>query len=108
MNLQSLLPIVSQIFGRDVSTEAHMLHRGYEATGRALNPEGQKFVKGHWRGLADFMETNEGRAAIIGFVNAWIIATYPQLAPPPQPELPRLQLPEAAPVTPEPPSGLLS
>ena len=108
MNLQSLLPFVSTVVGRDVTTEAQMLHRGYEAVGKAMNPEGQKFIIGHWRGLADFMESPAGRDAIVGFVNAWIVGTYPQLAPPEKPEIPQLNLPEAPVSQPEPPSALLT
>ena len=108
MNLQSLLPFVSTVVGRDVTTEAQMLHRGYEAVGRSMNPEGQKFIKGHWRGLADFMETPAGRDAIVGFVNAWIVGTYPQLAPPPKAEVPILNIPEAPASEPEAPTALLT
>jgi len=108
MNYQMLLPFVSQVLGRDVSTEAGLLHRGYEAVGRSMSPEGQKFIVGHWRGLADFMESPAGREAIVGFVNAWIINTYPQLAPPSKPEIPQINLPEPPTVEAEPPPGLLT
>lgn len=108
MNYQTLLPFVSQVLGRDVTAEAGMLHRGYEAVGRSMSPDGQKFIVGHWRGLADFMETPAGRDAIVGFVNAWIVGTYPQLAPAPKPEIPQLQLPEPPVILAEPPPGLLS
>ncbi|AXC36515.1 hypothetical protein HOT57_gp71 [Pseudomonas phage phCDa] len=108
MNLQTLLPFVSSVVGRDVTAEAQMLNRGYEAVGKAMSPEGQKFIIGHWRGLADFMESPAGRDAIVGFVNAWIVGTYPQLAPPPKPEIPRLNLPEAPASQPEPPPSLLT
>lgn len=108
MNLQTLLPFISSVVGRDVTAEANMLNRGYEAVGRSMSPDGQKFIVGHWRGLADFMETPAGREAIVAFVNAWIVGTYPQLAPPPPTEIPKLNIPEAPVVTAEPPPGLLT
>lgn len=108
MNMQQLLPIISQVVGRDVSGEVNLFVRSREALGRALNPEGQRFVLGHWRQLPDFMESQAGRDAMIAFINAWIVGTYPQLAPPPQTTVPQLQVPELPAIAPEPPSALLS
>lgn len=106
MNIQTLLPFVNQITGRDWSAEAHLFIRSRESFGRAIGPEGQKFVLGHWKQLANFLETDAGAKACKEFANAWAINLYPQLAPPPKVEVPQLAVPEIPQPAPEPPTKL--
>ena len=106
MNIQTLLPLVAQITGKDWTAEAHLFVRSRESFGRALGAEGQKFVLGHWRHLPDFLESEAGQKAAQAFTNAWAIHLYPQLAPPPKVEIPKVEVPEMPAVTPEPPTAL--
>lgn len=106
MNIQSLLPLVTQITGKDWTAEAHLFIRSRESFGRALGAEGQKFVLGHWRHLADFLESEAGQKAATEFTNAWAISLYPQLTPPPKPDFPKVEVPELPQVDPEPPAAL--
>lgn len=71
MNIRQLLPYANQLFGRDITNEVEGFFSAREAVGKALNPEGQKFVIDHWRGLADFMHTPAGQAAIVTFMESW-------------------------------------
>lgn len=106
MNIQTLLPFVNQVTGRDWTSEAHLFIRSRESFGRAIGPEGQKFVLGHWKQLADFLESPAGAKASKEFANAWAVHLYPQLAPPPQVTVPQLSVPEVPTAVAEPPTAL--
>ena len=101
-----MLPFIQQVTGKDFTAEANLFIRSRESFGRAIGPEGQKFVLGHWKQLADFLETEAGQKACKEFANSWAIALYPQLAPPPKPEMPKIELPAVPVVQPEAPAGL--
>lgn len=103
MNLQTMLPIASQIVGRDLTHELKLFLDTREAFGAALNDEGRKFVLGHYKQLPEFLNTEEGKKATVEFMNAWAIKAYPQLAPKPGP---KLELPPMPDAQPEPPSAL--
>lgn len=71
MDIRQLLRLGSQLLGRDYTPEVESFFRCREALGKSLNENGQRFVIQNWRGIADFMETNEGRAATQKFIEAW-------------------------------------
>lgn len=103
MNLDTLLPIASQIVGRDLSPELEMFRRSKSAIGMSLNQQGQQFVTMSWRQLPAFLESPEGRAAVAAFVNAWAASLIPKtLAAEPIPEPASIPALEQVPVAPQP------
>lgn len=78
MNLDTILPIASQMLGRDLTPELDMFRRTKHAVGMSLNQQGQQFVTLSWRQLPSFLETPEGRAAVATFVNCWASSLIPK------------------------------
>lgn len=72
MDIKNLLPVISQLMGRDLSAELAMFDRTKAAIGAALNQEGQIFVSQAWQGIPAFLETAEGKKAIAAFMDAWV------------------------------------
>lgn len=75
MNLSVLLPVISQMAGRDLTPEAQLFFRARSAIGTALSPEGQAHFIENWRGIVDFMETEKGQAALKRFLGNWETAS---------------------------------
>lgn len=73
MNLEQLLPIASQFLGRDLSGELAAYQRSKAAIAGALNQEGQVFLQQYWRGIPDFLETQDGRKAVTDFLDAYVV-----------------------------------
>lgn len=71
MNINQLLPLMTQVLGRDYTPEVNSFFSAREAVGKALNPAGQQFVINNWRIMAEFMHTPAGQAAIVAFIEAW-------------------------------------
>lgn len=88
MNLQLITPVLSQLMGRDVSSEIAMLYRARGAIGAALNQHGQIFVSRYYQELPAFLESEAGQKAIQDFVTAWGTSLLPNApsntTPPPQ------------------------
>ena len=103
MNLQTLLPIASQMVGRDLSGELQLFLSTREAVGTAAGEQGRKFLLGHYKQLPEFLASEEGKKATVAFLNAWAVKSYPQLAPEPAPKIELPPMPESVP---EPPTAL--
>lgn len=43
----------------------------YQAIGSALNKDEQLFVSANYKDVGEFLKTDKGREAIIGFVKKW-------------------------------------
>lgn len=71
MDMRIVVPLISQIVGKDISGEIDLFFRARASVGDALNDEGQKFFIANWRSMADFMGTEEGMKATSEFVQAW-------------------------------------
>lgn len=95
-----MLPIISKAIGRDLAPDVELFYRSRAAVGAALNQQGQEFFMQNWRGIADFMNTPEGKVATAAFMNSWATSLLPKISvaePTPEPPaLPALQTPEAA------------
>lgn len=83
MNIQPLLPVLSQLAGRDVAPDVQLFYSSRAAIGKALNPQGQAFFIQNWRGIAIFLESPEGQKAIEVFMTAWAEALTPPAEPAP-------------------------
>lgn len=100
MSIQVLVPIISKAIGRDIGPDVDLFYRSRAAVGSALNQQGQQFFVQNWRGIADFMYTPAGKAAVAQFMNSWAASLLPKTMAadpeaPPVP-IPALEMPEAA------------
>lgn len=87
MNLETLIPLLSQVMGRDLSPELALFNRTKAAVGSCLNRQGQEFLTLNYKTIPDFMETVEGREATTAFLNAWVKSLLPAtITQPPAPE----------------------
>lgn len=43
----------------------------YQAIGASLNKEQQLFVSEHYKNIGEFLKTDKGKEAIVGFVKKW-------------------------------------
>lgn len=71
MNIQQLLQVVSKALGRDFTPEVELFFRSRAAIGAALDSEGQAFFVANWRGIAEFMESADGKEAVELFMASW-------------------------------------
>lgn len=77
MNINTLLPIISNAVGRDLSIELNMFYRIRAAIGASLTPEGQEYFINNWRSVVSFMETPEGKKATATFLDTWVQSSAP-------------------------------
>lgn len=77
MDIQTLLPLISKVVGRDVSREISLFYRGRSAIGNTLNQEGKTVFIEHWPKIVDFMETPDGQKAITTFLDSWAASLVP-------------------------------
>lgn len=69
---QAHIPILSALFGRDISKEMSALSAVYSAVGKATTPEMQVFITANLMGLPQFFESERGVAAIQLLVSEWM------------------------------------
>lgn len=72
MNIKELLPLLVNV------PEVQLFYRARAAVGVSLNNQGQEYVMQNWPKIPDFLETPEGKAAIVAFVNAWVQSSIPK------------------------------
>lgn len=72
MSLAMLVPLVSQMLGRDVTPDVELFFRARSAVGQALTAEGRAYFVENWRSLADYMESEEGQQALQFFLEGWM------------------------------------
>ena len=71
MSLDILLPVMSRVVGRDLVEDYRLFTRASGAVDKSLSPHGREFFKQNWKTIIDFMETEDGRAAIVMFLELW-------------------------------------
>lgn len=71
MNLAALIPLASQMTGRDITPDVQLFFRARAAVGQALSPEGQDHFIKNWRGLVDYMESEAGQKSLKRFLGNW-------------------------------------
>lgn len=96
MDINTILPVISKVMGRDLSVEVNLFYRTRAAIGASLNKQGQEFFVKNWPQAVDFMETPEGQKAVAAFINAWAQSLIPKTMEkgPEPPPLPALSNPE--------------
>lgn len=78
MKWEALLPILSNLVGRDLSKEANLFLRARDAIGQSLNKEGQEFFTENYPDIVRFMETPEGQKSIGQFMESWVASMVPK------------------------------
>lgn len=79
LSLDVVIPVVSRVVGRDISPDVEAFFRARSAIGSALNEEGQKLFQDNWRSIPEFMESAEGKAAIVAFLSEWAKTLAPKI-----------------------------
>ena len=85
LSLDVVIPVVSRVVGRDISPDVEAFFRARAAIGSALNEEGQKLFQDNWRSIPEFMESAEGKAAIVAFLSEWAKTLAPKIEGDPEP-----------------------
>lgn len=84
--LVSSIPAISNLAGRDLAPDFKAFFDGRTAVSRSLNEQSNVFLRQNWRTIPAFIETPEGRAAIIAFLNEWANSLAPKIESEPSAE----------------------
>lgn len=68
--ISQYLPAISQYLPAAIST--------YNTVGAAITLQQQDFVMANWKGLTDFLKTDEGKIALQTFVGDWEAKVNPK------------------------------
>lgn len=72
IDLNTIIPIASQFFGRDMTGDFQNFFRSRAAVGSALDEKQQKFFVENWKNIAQFLETPSGQRVVQESIAIWM------------------------------------
>lgn len=84
LNIDLLIPIISQVLNKDLSSDWKSVQEAKEAILSSVDEQGAEFVSQNWRYYVSYMGTDEGKKIIALFLESGARALIPK--PPVEPE----------------------